>query len=418
MAGASNAGKASSVKASDTSTSALSNMIGDIVGDALKGGPSQAAPAAPATPAAPTEPPAPVEVPVTSAEPSAPAAPVEPQAQADDIIPSDVLTAPATPAGQDAGEPADIEPPASVTKDPKANHAWQQVKAERRQLRDEVKALKAEIERVKTSPTEDVQEVLTLKKQVEDYEAKLGQYDLASTKAFQQRYELPAQQLFNRGVSMLVKSGRDPEAAKALMAKIANPSAKMQDIQETVADEPFALQGALMNVASEIQDIETQKGEALNHWKETRAALGAQEARANEVRLAENIEKTTALAVEAAVKEGNWMFAQSGKNQEWNAQVQQRIDIVKGILRVGKPEEIIKFVVEGVTAPVLRKMAMDFKQQADSRKAELDKLIQVTPRLGGEGSSTREAPKAPDKPRSATEFLAGMNLSPKGVMGR
>jgi len=409
MPSPSNAGKASSVKPSDTSTSALSNMIGDLVGDALKGGQPPEPPSEPVAPAEPQVPEAPSE-PVAPVEPPAPAA--------DDIIPSDILAPPATPAGQDAGEPADIEPPASVTKDPKANHAWQQVKAERRQLRDEVKALKAEIERVKTSPTEDVQEVITLKKQVEDYEAKLGQYDLASTKAFQQRYELPAQQLFARGVSLLVKSGKDPDVAKALMAKIANPNAKSQEIQETIADEPFAVQGALMNVASEIQDIEAQKAEALNHWKETRAALGAQEARANEVKLAENIEKTTALAVEAAVKEGNWMFAQSSKNPEWNEQVQKRIDIVKGILRVGKPEEIIKFVVDGVTAPVLRKMAMDFKQQADSRKAELDKLIQVTPRLGGEGSPTREAPKAPDKPRSATEFLAGMNLSPKGVMGR
>ncbi len=51
------------------------------------------------------------------------------------------------------------------------------------------------------------------------------------------------------------------------------------------------------------------------------------------------------------------MYAQ-GQNMpsEWNDGVAKRIDAVKGILRMAKPVELVKWVVEGLTARDLRAM--------------------------------------------------------------
>jgi len=388
---------AAQVDSGATGTAALHNKFMEVFDDVVGDGTAEPAPAPAPAPEAPAEPAAPAAEPA----PADPGVTPEVTPEADDYqsaIPSDVMAPP-------AAEPdADPEPPASVAKDAKANEAWKSIRADLKKAKEDARNAQAEIERLRAQPQPEVSEVLQYKKQIEEYEAKLGQHDLASTKAFQQRYDAPMTSLINKGVHLLVRSGKDADEAKVLVRKLLDPNTSMEQSQELLADQPFALQGAIMSLTSEFQDLSDQRQEALQHWNETKAAMGEQETRNTEIKLVEDIEKNTSEAVQQALKEGNWMFAMSNNNPEWNDAVGKRVQAVKGIIRTAKPAELVKWVIEGVTAKPLRDLLKQTDDKARSLKAELDKLVKVSPRLAA-GAPSRAPADRSGKPRTPSEVI-------------
>ncbi len=290
-------------------------------------------------------------------------------------------------------EDDDYEPP-EVKGDTKAAHAWKSVKQERKQLRDKVKELEAALE-AKPKPEEQrsPEEAETLRKQVETLEQKLGEYDLASTSSFKQQYEQPLTQVVKRGANILVRSGKSAEEASSVMAKITDPTLTLDQIQDIIADEPIAVQGALMTAVSEFGELAERRAEALQHWNETKAALKDQETRETEVKLAQDVDQATQTALQKVLEEGNWMYAEMD-NPEWNVQVQERVAAAKGILRTGSREELVKYVLEGIAARPLRQMFEETYQLAESRKAELDKVVGRQP--GYQGPAEDPAPRKSD----------------------
>jgi hypothetical protein len=285
----------------------------------------------------------------------------------------------------------DDEPPAQVKSDPKANKAWQKHKADKKALKLRVQELEAAVEQSKNAKTPDVEEVAALQTKIEEYEAKLGQYDLAATQEFQQRFDAPIQAALRKGASLLTRGGMEPDAAKQLMQKLSDPTLSMDAIQEAVTDLPYAVQGAVVTAITEYGEMANARNEALAHWKETKAAVGEQANRQAEINLLQNLEKDTAAAVEKLRASGNWMYQQSADNPDWNKTIEARITLAKGILRSATPETLVEFVLEGATARDLRGLYMQAQQLADKRKAELDKLVKSGPKLSG-GGGTEPAP--------------------------
>jgi len=339
------------------------------------GGGEQQAPVTPAEPAAPAT--------VTPAEPAAPA-PDAPSAAPAYSIPDDILKG-AQPA---APEPVDPPDPPEVTANPKAAHAWQELKSERKQLRDRIKELEAKT----AAPVVAPEEVVALNNKIAEYEERIGKFDLTSTSEFRNKYDAPINQNLKRGETILTKAGKSAEEARALMQKVSDPRLSLDQLQDLVADEPIAVQGALINIATDNSEIMTQREAALQDWKSTRAALQVQEQRNAQIQLAQDIELGTRTALDQVIKEGNFMMAPSS-DPAWNAQVAQRLDAVKGIVKSAKPDELIKWVMEGITAQPLRQMLMAAHQTAEQRKAELDRLVTKGPRL----NSSDGAPRPPAK---------------------
>ena len=312
-------------------------------------------------------------------------------------------------------EDDDYEPP-EVKGDTKAAHAWKSVKQERKQLRDKVKELEAALE-AKPKPEEQrsPEEVETLRKQVETLEQKLGEYDLASTSSFKQQYEQPLTQVVKRGANILVRSGKSAEEASSVMTKITDPTLTLDQIQDIIADEPIAVQGALMTAVSEFGELAERRAEALQHWNETKAALKDHETRETEVKLAQDVDQATQTALQKVLEEGNWMYA-AGDNPEWNAQVQERVTAAKGILRTGSREELVKYVLEGIAARPLRQMFEETYQLAESRKAELDKVVGRQPGYRGpaEDPAPRKAEGVLDKGKPL-EINAALDTLFEGV---
>ncbi len=310
------------------------------------------------------------------------AAPVSPPEFA---IPSDVLGVPET----KPDETDDIPAPPEVSKDPKAAYTWQS-------LKNEVKELKAQLAAKADEPKAEPEEVVKLREQLSSYEEKLGQYDLTATREFQQKFEAPTNHLKRRAIQLLQRGGKDAAAAEVIVKRITDPSLSFDQVQDILADEPLAVQGALVNIATELTDLEASKAEAVKNWKETRAALNVKQQRESEIRLAENIETATAEALQEAIRGGNFML-QPSQDENWNKQVQERVLAAKGIIRNAKPAELIKYVLEGITAAPLRQHLQHTYQLAEQRKAELEKVLGTRPRNGA-GSSPAGDPGRSTQP--------------------
>lgn len=306
-------------------------------------------------------------------------------------IPESVLAAsrPA-PEVEESGEAEEDEvTPPEVANNPKAAHAWQELKAERKRLRDELKAAKDALTTAKSVPPE---EVASLKQKLEEYENQIGQYDLTATTAFRKRYDEPINQAIRKGESILMRTGMTKEAAGELLNKLSNPNLTMEQIQDLIADEPMAIQGVLVTMNAEVAELSQQRQAALDSWRETRAAQQEQESRNLEIQLAQDIERGAQVALDQAVKEGNWMLSRTD-NPDWNRDVDHRINTVKGIIRSARPEELIKWVMEGVTAKPLREMLLQTHALAEQRKAELEGVVRGGPKLGSSGQPAPAAPK-------------------------
>jgi hypothetical protein len=307
-------------------------------------------------------------------------------------------------ADDDHDEPA----PMSVQQDEKANKAWQKLKHERRELRDQLRQKEADLAKAKAeTPAVDVEEVARLRKAVDDYEMKLSKYDLAETKAFKERFDQPMGATLQKGVAVLVRFGKAPDEAKALMRKLVESGKTPEDLNEILSSEPYQLQGALINLIAEFDELSKERSLALDNWRETQAALKAQTRRDTEVKLLEDVERDIGQALSDVVKAGNWMYALSAQSPEWNKQVEQRVAAVKGVLRSGAPKDIVALIMEGATALDTRKLALQLDSQVKELQGRLQKLVQVSPRLGP-GGTPPAAPEAPTKPREPGEVIGAL----------
>ena len=87
-------------------------------------------------------------------------------------VPASLLREPADASGAGEGDDEDEEDqaPSNVQNDPKANRAWQAKNKAIKSLKEDVKAKDAEIARLTTEQTPDLNEVMELRNQLRDYE--------------------------------------------------------------------------------------------------------------------------------------------------------------------------------------------------------------------------------------------------------
>ncbi len=318
--------------------------------------------------------------------------------------PTDSVTTP-PPVEEGFGEPEEPAP-LSVQQDEKANKAWQKLKQERRELRDKVKAQEAMLAKMSEQQADGaVEEVARLRAAVRDYETKLAKYDLAETQAFKDRFDKPMTSVAQRGVAAAVRFGKSPEEAQELMKKLLTGSKTPEDLSDMLASEPYSLQGALVNLAAEFDELSQARSAALKDWEQTQAALKSETKRESAVKLMEDVERDTEAALQQVQKAGNWMYTRSEQSPEWNAQVDQRIKAVKGILRSGKPQDIITLIMEGATAMDTRALAASLNDQVKDLQARVQGLVKRSPSFGEGGNPPAQGGEMPSKPRAPAEFL-------------
>lgn len=343
----------------------------------------------------PADPPAGEEVgstPVAS-NPSAPGTP-----------PADVVkrgTKPvSSPAVSATPTPQDIPEPPEVKTDPKARVAWTHLKRELKEKETalgtreaalaakekELVTLRSEMEVLKSSAL-PVAEVDTLKKQVAEYEDKLGRADVTATSAFRDRYDRPRQQAFMRGVQILTKTGKSPEDAQKRMIELLETKDKFQELQQKLVEESQPVQGALMQLVMDIDGLEKSRGDAIANWRQSKAALQEEENRMVKSEASKIASQSISSAVESLRQEGSWLFMESDSDDKWNLGVKDRILAVQGILRQNDPSELVKYIADGIASRQYRELYEHEHAEFLKLQDEMNKRIGVRPGVAGAAST-------------------------------
>lgn len=379
-------------------------------------------------------------VPPPPAAPAAPAAPVPPAAQPvltvkvappDPAgafrVPSDVRSMASepeyTPESFEPETPGVSEPPTDsgrveddpdappeVKTNPKAASAWAKGKQHERQLEQEKKQLALRAQQLEAALKEEREkknleaqtEVEQLRKQVQEYEDRVGQLDIAQTKSFRERYDTVMERLHAKNVSLLARTGMPEAEANDLATKLIATRGDIAQIQSLVSQESPMVQSALLQNTQELLDTAQQRQQALASWRDTRAALQAQSERSSTAETTQTIVEATTKASKDLVLENSWLFAESQENQEWNQRRDELIRQARHVLREGRPADVAKMVLEGAAATWYRRWGEHEHARAEKLAAELQARVGSLPGLGV--STVAEAAggtaNAPAKPRS------------------
>lgn len=351
---------------------------------------------------APAAPPAPVVAP--QVPPATPGALLRP--------PADVK-APVSPAQYDPTK--DPEAPLEVQsgKDQKAINAWtrshREIKELKQALADEVAAREAAS---KVKPVE-LEELAKLKTQVDSYEEQIGKLSIIESRSFKERYEAPLQQHFSRGVGILIKAGKPQEEAVKTMRELIKPGNTQEQVQELLGDVATAYQGAVLQTTFDLQDTVAKREQAIQEWKATKAALSDGENRTSMADLSKMLVEGTTTAAERLAQEQSWLFVESKQDTGWNKQREDLVSAARHILRENKPDELIKYVLEGVAASRYRAFAEAESKRADGLLAELNERAGIRPRVGGgavvDGVPAEPAPKTASVETFVNQYISKAN---------
>jgi len=243
-----------------------------------------------------------------------------------------------------------------------------------------------------------------LQQQVSEYEERIGQYDLAATKAFKEKYDNRIEDIMERGKNAIVRTGLNPEETKQILDKLVDAREDITAMEDIVADMPVAVQGALFNLMQDYDAISKERADALTNWQDTRKAADYMEARDREIRLMDDIEKDVGQALTDAVKEGNWLYART-EDPEWSKQVDERISTAKGLLKLAKPSELAKYVLEGVTAKDTRALFTAAANRVRQLEQDLADLQGATPGIRARPQEQPRQPQAPSKNGTTPEKM-------------
>lgn len=333
-----------------------------------------------------------------------------PPVEEDNMVPDDVLPASAaeevTP--PPPPPPEDQEPP-EITANPKARNAWTKSKQEQKRLKAELETVRAELEAAKKNPPTDPAELEKLKQAAQERDRlieELGKRDVTLSPEFKKQYDLPINQKYQQTLAALVQAGKKPEDAKSLILKIIKPGNDANTIQDMIIEEAPLLQGILFQNGLEMIELQKRRAGAVQDWKATKSALREEEQRSAQALMQSQMESAVSTAVDALRTEGSWAFKQSASNQKWNAEVDQRIEAVKGILKTASPEVLAKYVADGVAAKAYREHGAAVLAQNKKLRAELAQLVGARPGLGGRRTDVPPAPRTQERgPLKPEDYL-------------
>jgi len=296
--------------------------------------------------------------------------------------------------------PAEPPPPVPVDElDPKSSHAWAELKARNKALEEQL-AADSSSEAPDTAETEaKIQELQT---QAEQYEERLGRYDLAATKSFQARYDAKINGLLGRAMGLLTRSGVEKSAVQALAREAL--SGDLDTRIRIFGEEAPALQGALINLYEDLDTIVKDRTLALDNWREVSAAREEEAKEESFQGAVAQIQGAMETAVSALKDSGDYLFKDDTSSEEWNTSVKTRLTALGGVLKSGELSQVAKLVAEGQALPTMRAMFAREHQLRLAAEAQLSGVAEATPGLGGAASRT-----PPSGPAAGTTGEAAIN---------
>jgi hypothetical protein len=308
--------------------------------------------------------------------------------------------------------PHEAEPP-EIHKDKRAKSAWEFQKKEIKSLKDQLaqaelkrKEIQQALETARGEKTTHEQELETRNQFLEN---EVGRYDLAATRAFQERHDVQIANVRRRAVMALEKAGRAPDAAQQLIDRMTLASADPADLESYIDELPRWVQGVVSASVFEIREREGARQQELSDWRQTRAALEAEATRSNEqLQRRAVVQDTVGAVTELAEKHGSWVFRSDPNNSEWEQQRERLVLEAQHVLTQDN-ETLARFVLQGVAADYYRRWGESLLRANKQLQQALQARDASAPKINGGGGSITPPPPPPPadtkKPISLEEGL-------------
>jgi hypothetical protein len=281
--------------------------------------------------------------------------------------------------------------------DEKQKHAFEQIAFEKRELKRKNAELEAQLKAAAESAQQaNPDELFKVREALEAAEEKLGRLDLRNSKAFQQKYDVPIQTQIGVAQQLMKRAGLDETSAKNLTNR-ALSTPDLNDRVQLLTEEVPVVAAALIGMFEQLDAGRAQRAEAIQNWKQHKAANAETEARETAQMTAAKAAELATGAVEANVTGGNFMFGESKtENSKWNQDLAERKEAVRGILLRADPAEMAQYVADGVSGRPLRDL---YKvERARRLKAEAD-LVKIRGASPGVTATATPAEQASAKER-------------------
>lgn len=313
---------------------------------------------------------------------------------------------------QQQQEQADEPVPKEVAqRGKKGVDAWTAAKREAKQYKQQLDELQQKLKSVEESSGNN-QELEELKARIEeseknrrDLEERLGQVDIVYSNTFKETFDKPINNTFVKSIKLLVNAGVDQKTARDIVTKTIAPDNTQESIQDIIQDFPPAIQGALYQNALDMIEGQKRRAAAIKDWKSTRAAMKEEEKRSIEVKTAEIIAQNVESAIENIRNEGSWLYTKSESDDNWNSQVEERINAVKGLMKTATPDVLAKYVADGIASKTYRQMYEKQLGINSKLKKELTGRVRSRPSLGGFAYSDASTSADKSKPLRADDWL-------------
>ena len=291
---------------------------------------------------------------------------------------------------------------------------WKQLRAEldsERQRREDIErdrvAKETELselqEKLKNVPQEGKYQELEAK--VKEYEDRLGQMDITTSKVFKEQYDDPINAVFSKVVRTFMKSGQSQDQALASARSVFKPGMDSPEaLERALPDASSVVIGAVSTILEDLGDLSRRREEALTNWRQTKEAASMEESRRTSSEIGAQLTRVAQSGFESATKDGSWLYKE-GEDEKWNAAVKARKDAAMGYLRAGKPEDLARLVAEGIVSPVYRKSYEQLKVAYDDLKAKYEGNVVRRPSLTGRAPASGDPAPATEKISSVSDFV-------------
>jgi hypothetical protein len=369
----------------------VADQIGSDLFDSIAGDMLPPVPGAPAPTAAPK-----------ADAPKADAPKPETQAKPAPLAPTDFADTPVAVDEPDVIKDDEVEQ--VFRGDEKQKAAFIKERASKKALKEQIKEMQAKLSQAQVDETAKA-EADRLRAEYEQSQARikaleddLGRLDLTRSPEFRKQYDDRLNQLGGKMVEVLSQEGVAADEANKFVREVMaerRPSAR----ERLIDDMAPGLKGTLLTYATQLDEVVDSRAAAIEKWKETASALEEVQTRQRVSELTGKVDEVAAAAVSEAKNLGNPYFMEIEGNSDWNLQVANRINQVKGLLLTGDFAKLAPLVAEGITAADLRSRYATLNQKLKAAEAELQDVLKGSPRLGGQ-------PQAPGAPREPLKFGA------------
>jgi hypothetical protein len=313
---------------------------------------------------------------------------VDEEAPAETLTPESIMQDTLVKPAEDA--PDDLLDDSEVTKvisGKKAQEAFKKERAHNKRLREQVAELSSQAQKV-AAAEQDLEQFSELKSKTEQYETQIkelenqiGQLDLSRSPTFQAQYDSKIQAAAGKMVQLLVAEQLSPEEASSAVHEILGATG-VHAREEIITDTAPAIAATLAAHANTIEELSQTRATALSEWKASAAALEESVAKERLAEMSGRIGDVVSSTVDKVVELGN-PYYKTTDNDEWNAQVNHRVNALKGLLLEGDYSKLALYVAEGLVADDLRSRHLSLMQKSKGLEDELKKVIKSGPSFAG-----------------------------------